>query len=97
MSVLTSSFVRWLPSVSNKFGEKVVVGFAVLCLSFVAPNRRRHRRVCALPSGEQHHRHDIRPDQRDVISGMLNLSRNFGLITAASVMGAVFRARVCDD
>jgi EmrB/QacA subfamily drug resistance transporter len=32
----------------------------------------------------------IRPDQRGVISGMLNLSRNLGLITGASVMGAVF-------
>ena len=33
---------------------------------------------------------DIHPDQRSVISGMLNLSRNLGLITGASVMGAVF-------
>ncbi len=33
---------------------------------------------------------EIRPDQRGVISGMLNLSRNLGLITGASVMGAVF-------
>ncbi len=33
---------------------------------------------------------DTRPDQRGVISGMLNLSRNVGLITGASVMGAVF-------
>ena len=32
----------------------------------------------------------IRPDQRGVVSGMLNLSRNLGLITGASVMGAVF-------
>ena len=32
----------------------------------------------------------IPPDQRGVISGMLNLSRNLGLITGASVMGAVF-------
>ncbi|HEY9403623.1 MAG TPA: MFS transporter [Pyrinomonadaceae bacterium] len=35
---------------------------------------------------------DIRPGQRGVISGMLNLSRNLGLITGASVMGAVFAA-----
>ena len=35
---------------------------------------------------------DIRPDQRGVISGMLNLSRILGLITGASVMGAVFAA-----
>jgi EmrB/QacA subfamily drug resistance transporter len=33
---------------------------------------------------------DIRPDQRGVISGMLSLSRNLGLITGASVMGALF-------
>ena len=33
---------------------------------------------------------DVRPDQRGVMSGMLNLSRNLGLITGASVMGAVF-------
>lgn len=33
---------------------------------------------------------DVRPDQRGVISGMLNLSRNLGLITGASVMGTVF-------
>jgi EmrB/QacA subfamily drug resistance transporter len=33
---------------------------------------------------------DIRPDQRGVISGLLNLSRNLGLITGASAMGTVF-------
>jgi len=33
---------------------------------------------------------DIRQDRRGVVSGMLNLSRNLGLITGASVMGAVF-------
>jgi len=33
---------------------------------------------------------DIPPDQRGVISGMLSLSRNLGLISGASVMGAVF-------
>ena len=33
---------------------------------------------------------EVAPDQRGVISGMLNLSRNLGLITGASVMGAVF-------
>ena len=32
----------------------------------------------------------IQPEQRGVISGMLNLSRNLGLITGASVMGIVF-------
>ncbi|WP_079197619.1 MFS transporter [Streptomyces sp. CB03911] len=33
---------------------------------------------------------DVRPDRRGVVSGMLNLSRNLGLVTGASVMGAVF-------
>jgi EmrB/QacA subfamily drug resistance transporter len=33
---------------------------------------------------------DVRADQRGLISGMLNLSRNLGLVTGASVMGAVF-------
>jgi EmrB/QacA subfamily drug resistance transporter len=33
---------------------------------------------------------DIRPDQRGVISGLLSLSRNLGLITGASAMGTVF-------
>lgn len=33
---------------------------------------------------------DVAADQRGVIAGMLNLSRNLGLITGASVMGAVF-------
>jgi MFS family permease len=33
---------------------------------------------------------DLPQGQRGVVSGMLNLSRNLGLITGASVMGAVF-------
>ncbi len=33
---------------------------------------------------------DVSADQRGVVSGMLNLSRNLGLITGASAMGAVF-------
>jgi MFS family permease len=33
---------------------------------------------------------DVSPGERGVTSGMLNLSRNLGLITGASVMGAVF-------
>lgn len=32
----------------------------------------------------------VDPDRRGVISGLLNLSRNLGLITGASAMGAVF-------
>jgi hypothetical protein len=33
---------------------------------------------------------EVPPDRRGVVSGMLNLSRNLGLITGASAMGAVF-------
>jgi EmrB/QacA subfamily drug resistance transporter len=33
---------------------------------------------------------DVSPDERGAVSGMLNLSRNLGLITGASAMGAVF-------
>jgi EmrB/QacA subfamily drug resistance transporter len=33
---------------------------------------------------------DVGPDQRGVISGMLGLSRNLGLLTGASAIGAVF-------
>lgn len=33
---------------------------------------------------------DVGPDRRGVVSGVLSLSRNLGLITGASVMGAVF-------
>jgi hypothetical protein len=33
---------------------------------------------------------DVSASERGVVSGMLNLSRNLGLITGAAVMGAVF-------
>jgi hypothetical protein len=33
---------------------------------------------------------EVGVDRRGVVSGMLNLSRNLGLITGASLMGAVF-------
>ncbi|WP_313531990.1 MFS transporter [Shinella sp.] len=36
----------------------------------------------------------IAADERGVISGLLNLSRNLGLITGASLMGAIFTAAV---
>jgi len=32
----------------------------------------------------------VAPDRRGVVSGLINLSRNLGLVTGASVMGAVF-------
>lgn len=34
----------------------------------------------------------VEPEQRGVVSGLLNLSRNLGLITGASLMGAIFSA-----
>lgn len=40
---------------------------------------------------------DVRADERGVASGLLNLSRNLGLITGASVMGAVFAAASTAD
>jgi EmrB/QacA subfamily drug resistance transporter len=40
---------------------------------------------------------EIGPDQRGVISGMLGLSRNLGLISGAAVMGAVFAFAAASD
>ena len=39
----------------------------------------------------------IAPDRRGVTAGLLNLSRNLGLITGASVMGAVFALAAATD
>jgi EmrB/QacA subfamily drug resistance transporter len=39
---------------------------------------------------------EVHPDQRGVMSGLLGLSRNLGLITGASVMGAVFASAMTD-
>src|SRR5262249_57250052 len=33
---------------------------------------------------------DVPPDRRGVVSGLLNLSRNLGLVTGASALGAIF-------
>lgn len=38
--------------------------------------------------------HDVAPEQRGVVAGTLTLSRNLGLITGTSVMGAVFALAV---
>lgn len=35
---------------------------------------------------------EVQPGQRGVVSGLLNLSRNLGLVTGSSLMGAVFAA-----
>lgn len=39
----------------------------------------------------------VRQDQRGLVSGMLNLSRNVGLVTGASVMAALFAAAAATD
>eukprot|EP01030_Chromulinospumella_sphaerica_P005292 gene5292-5175_t len=38
---------------------------------------------------------DVAPDQRGVVSGLLNLSRNLGLVTGASALGAVPSPAAC--
>ncbi|APW39943.1 MFS transporter [Rhodoferax koreense] len=40
---------------------------------------------------------DVQPPQRGVVSGLLALSRNLGLVTGASVMGAVFAFAATTD
>ena len=40
---------------------------------------------------------DARPEQRGLVSGLLALSRNLGLVTGASLMGAVFALAVGGD
>jgi MFS family permease len=37
---------------------------------------------------------DVAADQRGVVSGLLNLSRNLGLVTGSAVMGSVFALAV---
>ncbi|HEV7306009.1 MFS transporter [Ensifer sp.] len=40
---------------------------------------------------------DVAADRRGVVSGLLNLSRNLGLVTGASLMGAIFAFAVGGD
>jgi MFS family permease len=40
---------------------------------------------------------DARPEQRGLVSGLLALARNLGLITGASLMGAIFALAVGSD
>lgn len=40
---------------------------------------------------------DVSPEQRGAVSGLLNLSRNLGLITGAAFVGALFAATVGGD
>lgn len=57
-----------------------LVGIAVLVLGYVLFQAANNTAVMV----------DVPPDQRGVVSGMITLSRNLGLITGAAVMGAVF-------
>lgn len=59
-----------------------VVPLAVLTLGYAVFQTANNTAVMA----------DVAPDRRGVVSGLLNLSRNLGLVTGASLMGAVFAA-----
>ncbi len=70
-----------LPMVQARFGVAgYVLPLVVLTAGYALFQAANNTAVMA----------NLPPDQRGVISGMLNLSRNLGLITGASVMGAVF-------
>ncbi|MEV7524286.1 MFS transporter [Streptomyces sp. NPDC091371] len=67
-----------LPATSGVFGY--VLPIAVVTSGYALFQTANNTAVMA----------DVRPEQRGVVSGLLNLSRNLGLVTGASVMGAVF-------
>jgi EmrB/QacA subfamily drug resistance transporter len=70
-----------LPMVPARFGVAgYIAPLAVLTAGYALFQAANNTAVMA----------DLRPDQRGVISGLLNLSRNLGLITGASVMGTLF-------
>jgi len=77
----------------------MVVGCAALCMAPVTPGIAGYVIPIAIvtagyalfqAANNTAVMSDVAPDQRGVISGLLNLSRNLGLITGASAMGAVF-------
>lgn len=71
----------FLPMVSARFGVPgYIAPLVVITAGYALFQAANNTAVMA----------DIPPDQRGVVSGLLNLSRNLGLITGASVMGAVF-------
>ena len=67
--------------INGELGRRLGDGFTAAALSFTAGLVIVVVIVALLPSA-----------QRGVVSGMLNLSRNLGLLTGASVLGAVFAA-----
>jgi EmrB/QacA subfamily drug resistance transporter len=73
-----ASLLATMPAGIGIFGY--IAPLAVMTASFALFQTANNTAVMA----------DVQADQRGVISGMLALSRNLGLITGASVMGAVF-------
>ncbi|MBK9129735.1 MAG: MFS transporter [Phycisphaerales bacterium] len=73
-----STLLAALPAWSGTLGY--VVAVAVITADYALFQAANNTAVMA----------NVAPDQRGVVSGMLNLSRNLGLITGASVLGAVF-------
>ena len=71
---------RWLACCRRVRRPRLVVPIVVTTLGYALFQTANNTAVMA----------DVRPDERGVMSGMLNLSRNLGLITGASLMGAVF-------
>ncbi|MNF64196.1 Multidrug resistance protein stp [compost metagenome] len=70
-----------LPAVPMGFGVPgYVVPLAVVTAGYALFQAANNTAVMA----------DVTPQQRGVISGLLGLSRNLGLITGASLMGAIF-------
>ena len=79
--VATAAGCSVLPVMAARFGVPGYVGpLAVITAGYALFQAANNTVVMT----------NIRADQRGVISGLLNLSRNLGLITGASVMGTVF-------
>jgi EmrB/QacA subfamily drug resistance transporter len=70
-----------LPILSTRFGVPGYIA-PLVCITGGYALFQTANNTAVMTSG--------RPEQRGVVSGMLNLSRNLGLITGASVMGIVF-------
>jgi EmrB/QacA subfamily drug resistance transporter len=70
-----------LPMMPVRFGAAGYIGpLAILTAGYALFQAANNTAVMA----------DVQADQRGVVAGLLTLSRNLGLVTGASVMGAVF-------
>ncbi|PBJ02135.1 MFS transporter [Pseudomonas sp. ACN5] len=79
LAMLTGACI--LPAVPTGFGALgYIVPLAVMTAGYALFQAANNTAVLA----------DITPQERGVVSGLLGLSRNLGLITGAGVMGAVF-------